>query len=55
VYTHADIPKLAPGNRMAGTAKEYKAIVQGPLATYETYMISADGKELFMKAIESTW
>jgi hypothetical protein len=55
VNTRADIPKLAPGNRMAGTATEYKAIVQGLLASYETYMISADGNELFMKAIESTW
>ena len=54
VNTRNDLPKFASGNRMTGTAEENKAIVTGSVAHYGTYTISADGKDLVLKAIGST-
>ena len=55
VNTRADLPKFASGNRTVGTEEANTSILQGSLASYGAFRISADGKELIMKAIGSTW
>ncbi|MES2128308.1 MAG: lipocalin-like domain-containing protein [Pseudomonadota bacterium] len=51
----ADLPKFAAGNRMGGTAEEYKAVAQGSIATFGHYKVSADGKTLSMTPEASTY
>ena len=43
IAQRSDLPKFASNNRMTGTPDEYKAIGQGTIAYYGTYMI--DDKE----------
>jgi hypothetical protein len=40
IITRSDLPKFASNNRMAGTAEENKAVVQGSLAFFATYSVS---------------
>jgi hypothetical protein len=44
IITRSDLPKFASNNREAGTPEENKAIVQGSLAYFGTYMVEG-GKE----------
>jgi hypothetical protein len=37
-----DLPKFAAGNRMAGTAEENKAVVQGALTHFGTYKLDEE-------------
>jgi len=55
VNTNPNLPKFASGNRMQGTAEEYKAVVHGSIASFGTYSISADGKFLTLKQEGGTW
>ena len=55
VNTNPNIPKFASGNRMQGTAEEYKAVVHGSNANFGTYSVSADGKVLTHKVEGGTW
>ncbi len=48
-----DLPKFASGDRMKGTAKEYKAIVTGSVAHLGTYSVA--DKVLTFKVEGSTW
>lgn len=53
IYTRADLPKFASGNRMQGTPEENKVIVQGTFAMFGTYSI--DGKALTLHVAGGTW
>jgi hypothetical protein len=55
VNTNSNLPKFASGNRMQGTAEENKAVVQGSIASFGTYSVSADGKVLTLKQEGGTW
>jgi hypothetical protein len=46
VTVRSDLPKFASGNRMNGTADEYKAVVQGSIAYFGTYSVDEAQKEL---------
>jgi hypothetical protein len=50
-----NLPKFASGNRMQGTAEEYKAVVHGSIASFGTYSVSPDGKVLALKQEGGTW
>jgi hypothetical protein len=39
MIARADLPKFAGDNRMAGTAEEYKAIVNGAIAHFGSYTV----------------
>jgi hypothetical protein len=51
----ADLPKIAAGNRVSGTADENKAIVQGSIALYGTYSVDSVKKELVFNIEYSTY
>ena len=51
----SDIPKIAAGNRIGGTAEENKAIVQGAIALYGKYTIDAANKIIVFNIEYSTY
>ena len=53
IYTRAELPRFASGNRMQGTPEENKAIVQGTFAMFGTY--SVEGKTLTLHVAGGTW
>jgi len=55
VNVNPNLPKFASGNRMQGTAEEYKAVVHGSIASFGTYSVSPDGKGLTLKQEGGTW
>jgi hypothetical protein len=55
VSTRGDLPAFAAGNRMQGTADENKAIVQGSIAHFGTYKVSADGRKMLLTPESGTW
>ena len=55
VNVNPNLPKFASGNRMQGTAEEYKAVVHGSIASFGTYSVSPDGKVLALKQEGGTW
>jgi Neuraminidase (sialidase) len=44
IIVNPDLPKFASDNRVAGTAEENKAVVQGSLAYFGTYTVDDAGK-----------
>jgi hypothetical protein len=44
IIVNPDLPKFASDNRVAGTAEENKAVVQGSLAYFGTYAVDDAGK-----------
>jgi hypothetical protein len=55
VNTNPNLPKFASNNRATGTADENKAVVQGSIAGFGTYDVSADGKTLTMRQESGTF
>jgi hypothetical protein len=55
VHVAGDLPKIASNNRLAGTAEDNKAIVQGSLALFGTYTVDEDKKTLTFKIEGSTF
>ena len=55
VIVRADLPKLASGNRFAGTTEENKAVVQGSNAHFGTYAVDASGSTLVFRIEGATF
>jgi hypothetical protein len=55
VITSAGLPKFASNNRSTGTADEYKAIVNGSIAHFGTYSVSAGDKALIFHVESATF
>jgi hypothetical protein len=55
VHVAGDLPKIASNNRLAGTAEDNKAIVQGSLALFGTYEVDEDKGTLTFKIEGSTF
>ena len=53
LYSRGDLPRFASDNRTTGTADENKAVVQGSIATFGTYLVA--GNELSLKIEHSTF
>jgi hypothetical protein len=51
----SDLPKIAAGSRVSGTAEENKAIIQGSIALYGTYSVDVATKELVFNIEYSTY
>jgi hypothetical protein len=46
IITRADLPKFAANDRLAGTPEENKAIVQGSLVYFGTYVVDETAKTI---------
>jgi lipocalin-like protein len=53
LLSRADLPKFETNNRSTGTPEEYKAVVQGSIATYGKYSVA--DKDLKLKVEHSTF
>ena len=52
LITRSDLPKFVSNNRVEGTPEENKAVVQGSIAFFGTYLVS-DTDKIFTVHIES--
>src|SRR5580765_3143632 len=43
IHVASDVPKIASGNRLTGTAEEYAAIMRRSLAVFGSYVVDEDG------------
>ncbi len=55
IIANPDLPKFASGNRIAGTADENKAVVQGSLAYFGTYTVDEAEKTWSVQIEGSTF
>jgi len=55
VLTRADLPKIAAGVRIKGTAEENKTIVEGSIAHTGTYTIDDGGKAITLHVETATF
>lgn len=55
VLLRSDIPKMASNNRQEGTADEFKAVAQGLIVFFGTYVIDDAGKTLTFKVQNSSF
>jgi hypothetical protein len=55
VHIASSIPKLASGNRTAGTADENKAVVSGSIGLFGTYAVDEDKKVVIFAVKASTF
>lgn len=55
IQMRADLPKIAANSRDQGTPEEYKAIVQGSIAYFGTYIFKEAEKTLLLKLERSTF
>jgi hypothetical protein len=55
IHIASDVPKFASGNRMTGTADEYKAISQKSLSIFGAYTVDEEKKTVTFKVTSSTF
>ena len=55
IHVAGDVPKLASGNRLTGTAEEYGAIMRRSLSVFGTYAVDEDKKTVTFNIISSTF
>jgi lipocalin-like protein len=55
VNTRSDLPKIASSSRDRGTPEEYKALVQGSIAYFGTYLVNEADKVITAKIEGSTF
>jgi hypothetical protein len=51
----SDVPKIASGNRLTGTAEEYAAIMRRSLSVFGTYTVDEDKKTVTFNIVSSTF
>jgi hypothetical protein len=55
IHVASDVPKLASGNRLAGTAEEYAAIMRRSLAVFGSYTVDGEKKTVTYRIVSSTF
>ena len=55
IHAASDLPKIASGNRLTGTAEEYAAINRRSLSLFGTYTIDEEKKTVTFRIISSTF
>lgn len=55
IHVASDVPKIASGNRLTGTADEYAAINKRSLSVFGTYTVDEDKKTVTYKIVSSTF
>jgi hypothetical protein len=55
IHVASDVPKLASGNRLTGTAEEYTAIMRRSLAVFGGYTVDEEKKTVTYRIVSSTF
>ena len=55
IHVASDVPKIASGNRLTGTAEEYAAIMRRSLSVFGSYMVDEEKKTVTFKIVSSTF
>jgi hypothetical protein len=55
IHVASDVPKLASGNRLTGSAEEYATIMRRSLAVFASYAVDEDKKTVTFKIVSSTF
>jgi hypothetical protein len=55
IHVASDVPKIASGNRLTGTAEEYAAINRRSLAVFGTYTVDEEKKTVTFNIVSSTF
>ena len=55
IHVASDVPKIASGNRLAGTAEEYAAIMRRSLSVFGSYVVDEEKKTVTFRIVSSTF
>jgi hypothetical protein len=55
IHVASDVPKIASGNRLTGTAEEYAAINRRSLSVFGSYTVDEEKKTVTFRIISSTF
>jgi hypothetical protein len=55
IHVASDVPKIASGNRLTGTAEEYAAINRRSLAVFGSYTVDEEKKTVTFNIVSSTF
>ena len=55
IHVASDVPKIASGNRLTGTAEEYAAINRRSLSVFGSYTVDEEKKTVTFKITSSTF
>ena len=55
IHVASDVPKIASGNRLTGTAEEYAAIMRRSLSVFGTYTVDEEKKTVTFNIVSSTF
>ena len=55
IHVASDVPKIASGNRLTGTAEEYAAIMRRSLAVFGSYVVDEEKKTVTFRIVSSTF
>jgi hypothetical protein len=55
IHVAGDVPKIASGNRLTGTAEEYAAINRRSLSVFGTYTVDEEKKTVTYRIVSSTF
>jgi Lipocalin-like domain len=55
IHVASDVPKIASGNRLTGTAEEYAAIMRRSLAVFGSYVVDEERKTVTFRIVSSTF
>ena len=55
IHIASDVPKIASGNRLTGTAEEYAAINRRSLAVFGSYTVDEEKKTVTFRIVSSTF
>lgn len=55
IHVASDLPKIASGNRLTGTAEEYAAINRRSLSVFGSYTVDEEKKTVTFKIVSSTF
>jgi hypothetical protein len=51
----SDVPKIASGNRLTGTAEEYAAIMRRSISVFGSYVVDEEKKTVTFRIVSSTF
>jgi hypothetical protein len=55
IHVASDVPKIASGNRLTGTADEYSAIMRRSISVFGTYTVDEEKKTVTFNIVASTF
>jgi hypothetical protein len=55
IHVASDVPKIASGNRLTGTAEEYATIMRRSLSAFGTYTVDEEKKTLTFNIVSSSF